>query len=393
MRWLVPLRPWDRPSLLAGNGFPVSDLGPLIGKEDVFENAYRNKFRLLVGGEGEVIQYERDRVAIDIGIHLTTPDGAARRASHTRIWFQLKGVHKQTLPLVNFLASCHVTVRVQLEQLRFWFASPEPIYLALYVEAVDKFLVEDVRELVYRQWGEEVLATATLPSDQRKVTVKIRADAVLTPEVVALMRRHQSMRIDGPYFRGRPLGHRLDPLRCSLKRLEPGAYVSLVKRLLEVHDYRVTQPLEPALLFGGRVPEDEHVVLSLGRLYNTFDWVCQLFTEFGIGPADDFRIEGSPQSAQGEVAVCIHGEPRLRPCAQSLDAFVRRILNSNVQQLLVFANTDDRAYFGSFFGGLRGKGVECMPQLLGDLAYSVLTTTIVYLEFRHAISWKCTNYL
>src|ERR1035441_9610836 len=121
MRWLVPLRPWDRPSLLAGNGFPVSDLGPLIGKEDVFENAYRNKFRLLVGGEGEVIQYERDRVAIDIGIHLTTPDGAARRASHTRIWFQLKGVHKQTLPLVNFLASCHVTVRVQLEQLRFWF--------------------------------------------------------------------------------------------------------------------------------------------------------------------------------------------------------------------------------------------------------------------------------
>jgi hypothetical protein len=84
------------------------------------------------------------------------------------------------------------------------------------------------------------------------------------------------------------------------------------------------------------------------------------------------------------------------PCcgaAESLDAFARRLLNGNARQLLVFANTEDPAYFGSFFGGFRGKGVECMPQLLGDLAYSVLTATIVYLEFRHAISWKRTNYL
>ena len=34
-----------------------------------------------------------------------------------------------------------------------------------------------------------------------------------------------------------------------------------------------------------------------------------------------------------------------------------------------------------------------MPQLLGDLPYSLLTTTVVYLEFREAISWKLTNYL
>ena len=49
------------------------------------------------------------------------------------------------------------------------------------------------------------------------------------------------------------------------------------------------------------------------------------------------------------------------------------LLARDIRQLLVFANTDDYAYFGSFFGGCRGTGVECMPQLLGDLAYSLLT--------------------
>jgi hypothetical protein len=34
-----------------------------------------------------------------------------------------------------------------------------------------------------------------------------------------------------------------------------------------------------------------------------------------------------------------------------------------------------------------------MPQLLGDLAYSLLTATVVYLEYREAISWKWKNYL
>lgn len=163
----------------------MSDRGPSIGGEDVFEGTYTNKFRLLVGGEGEFIQYDRDRVAIDIGLHLTTPDGTARHPSHTRIWFQLKGAHRETLPLEDFQARGHVTVRVKLEQLKFWFASPEPIYLVLYVEAADKFLAEDVRELVYRQWGEEFLVAATFRDDQQKVTVKIPTNAVLTPEGVA----------------------------------------------------------------------------------------------------------------------------------------------------------------------------------------------------------------
>ena len=282
---------------------------------------------------------------------------------------------------------------VKLQDLKFWFASPEPTYLVVYVESADVFLLEDVRELVDRQWGEEFLAPGAFPESQTKVTVRIRRDAILTSERLTLMRRHESMRIDGPFFRGRPLGHRLDPLRCTLNKLGPPNYVKLIRRLLELHDYRITEPLNTADLFAGELPAVEHGVLTEGRLYATFEWFPQLFTEFGIGPNDDFRDEGPPQFAHGPTAIFIHGDPRTRPQAEQLHIFARRLLEKRIGQLLVFANTDDQAYFGSFFGGLRGTGVECIPQLLGDLAYSLLTATKVYLEFRDKVSWKLLNYL
>src|SRR5205085_3735486 len=119
--------------------------------------------------EGEFVEYDHDCVAIDIGLHLTAPEGPARRATHTRIWFQLKGLHDETLPMRDFQSKSYVTIPLQLEHLRFWFASPEPIYLAVYVEAAEKFLVEDVREIVYRQWSEEFLTPAAFPNDQRTV--------------------------------------------------------------------------------------------------------------------------------------------------------------------------------------------------------------------------------
>ena len=371
----------------------MTSVGPVIGNEDLFEGIYEEKFRALVRQFGEFVQYERDRAALDIGLHLTTPTGAQRRVSHTRIWFQLKGIHKQTLPLNAYQHAETVGVSVRLDHLKFWFASPEPIYLAVFVEAADIFLVEDVREIVYRRWGEDFLIPETFRDGQRDVTVRVSTDAILTTERVALMRLHQSMRIDGPFFRGRPLGHRLDPLRCSLDRLEPAVYVSLIQRLLRVHDFRVTETLDPARLFDDDALTGEHILLKTGKLYNTFEWVFQSFTEFGVGPDDDFRIEGAPQFAHGPTAVCIHGNPRSNPRAHSLRVFAEMMHDRDICQFLVFANTDDYAYFGPFFRGCRGSRVECMPQPLGNLSYSLLTTTEVYLEFRESISWNFRNYL
>ena len=371
----------------------MNDEGPIIGRSDVFEGCYTEKFRMLVREFGEFVKYERDMAAIDIGLHLTTPTGTQHHVSRTRIWFQLKGLQKETLSLNDCQSASDIPVPIRLAHLKFWFVSPEPIYLAVYVEAADTFLVEDVRELVYRQWGEDFLTPGTFGEAQQTVTVRVRTDATLTPERFELMRRHQSMRIDGPFFRGRPLGHRLDPLRCSLNRLEPAVYIRLIERLLSVHDYRVTEELDPVVLFADDVPADEHILLTTGRLFNTFEWVSQLMTAFGMGPTDDFRTEGTPQFAHGPTAVCIHGNPQSYPCADSLGNFARSLHNRGIRQFLVFPNTDNYAYFGSFFGGCRGTEVECMPQLLGDLAYSVLTTTQVYREFQEDISWKFTNYL
>ena len=371
----------------------MNDEGPIIGRNDVFEKHYRDKFRVLVGELGEFVNYERDRATIDIGLHLTTPTGTQHHVSRTRIWFQLKGLQKATRSLNDCRSARDIPVTIRLDHLKFWFASPEPIYLAVYVEAADTFLVEDVRELVYRQWGEDFLTPGTFGEAQKTVTVRVRTDATLTPERVELMRRHQSMRIDGPFFRGRPLGHRLDPLRCSLNRLEPAVYIRLIERLLSVHDYRVTEELDPVVLFADDVPADEHISLTTGRLFNTFEWVSQSMTSFGMGPTDDFRTEGTPQFAHGPTAVCIHGNPQSYPCADSLGNFARSLHNRGIRQFLVFPNTDNYAYFGSFFGGCRGTEVECMPQLLGDLAYSLLTTTQVYREFQEDISWKVKNYL
>ena len=371
----------------------MSSAGPVIGKEDQFERQYTERFRALVSDHGLFVQYEQDRAALDLGVHLTRPAGEQQRVSHARIWFQLKGIHATTLSPEEYHRATSVSFSLPLQHLKFWFASPEPVCLALYVEAADQFVVEDVMEIVYRRWGEKFLSPSTFAAEQKEVTVTLHTRSVLTPELLDDMRRHQSIRIDGPFFRGRPLGHRLDPLRCVPERFEPATYVRLIQRLLAVHDYRATEVLEPTTLLVGDDAPPDHAVLSVGRLYNTFEWVPQLFNEFGVGPEDDFRIEGAPQIVHGRTAVLIHGDPGLSPDTDRLDYFARTLCAKEVHQILVFLNTEEIACFGHFRGGLRNSGLDCLPQLLGDLAFSLLTATAVYLEFREAISWKVVNYL
>ena len=367
-------------------------MGPIVGREDQFEATYREKFRDLCREHGEFIHYERDRCSLDFGLHLTEVAGGDRRVSHTRIWFQMKGIHRETLTLEEFELGEDVKTLVKLDHLKFWFASPEPVYLVVYVESADAFFAEDVRDLVYACWGEEFLEPSTFHKGQEKVTVRLSKDAEVTTERLKKMRRHQSMRIDGPFFRGRPLGHRLDPLRCQLGKIEPTVYSDLVSRLLEVHDYRISERLDVERVFGTGVLRDEHASLTLGKLHNTYEWIPQLFTEFGVAPDDDFRSEGAPERAHGQCAVLVHGSVLSSPETHALQAFGEYLVGRNIRRLLVFANTDDSRCFG-FYGGIREIGVSCMPQLLGDLAYSLLTATVVYLEFRESISWSFVNYL
>ncbi len=368
---------------------------PTIGDSDQFEGAYTQEFKALACKQGEFVLYERDRAAIDLGVHLTRPATSGRELSHTRIWFQLKGIRATTLPRAEYDQLSEISLQVRLDHLKFWFASAEPIYLALYVECVNKFLVEDIQEIVCRRWGEEFLRPDCFPPGQELVTIRLGKDTELSPAKWVAMRRHHSMRIDGPFFRGRPLGHRLDPLRCMLHELEPKAFCRLIARLLDVHGYRVAQRVDPGLLFPGVEIATEHAALSSGSLLHTLEWVWQMSTQFGIGPAeDDFRTEGKVLSAQGACAVFVHGQPRSYPDGRALRSFLESLRQQGSRQLLVFSNLkSDAGYFGAFFSAARDAGVACVPLLLGETAYVLLTTTMVYLEFREAVSWSCKNYL
>jgi hypothetical protein len=67
--------------------------------QDDFEDRYTAKLRELLAGHGVIVQYDRDRAALDLGVHLAkTDDAGAKRLTTTKVWFQLKGVHSTTLP-------------------------------------------------------------------------------------------------------------------------------------------------------------------------------------------------------------------------------------------------------------------------------------------------------
>lgn len=369
-------------------------MSPIIGDSDVFEDLYKEKFRLIASEQGLLVKYERDGATIDLGVHLTRPGEKGRKVSQTRIWFQLKGIKSTTLSQDEYSRRGEISRQIRLADLKFWFASPEPIYLVLYVECVKKFLVEDVQEIVNRQWGEGFLRLGAFPADQEHVTVNIPKSSELTSQRWAEMHHHQSIRIDGPLFRGRALGHRLDPLRCTLEKFEPAVFCRVVTRLLDVHGYDKKQDLDPALLFPNESVGIQHAAFTEGILHNRFEWVWQMSSEFGIGRHDDFRIEGEPLSAQGGSAVLIDGDPHSYPDRLALKYFVDSLMARGIRQFLVFANIEsDPGYFGAFFSAVRGSAVSCRPLLLGEIAYCLLTTTVVYLEFRESVSWRCLNYL
>ncbi len=371
-------------------------MAPLIGEQDEFEGIYTERFRNLARPYGEFIQYERDRAAIDVGLHLTQKTASRYRSlSNTRIWIQLKGIRSSTLKPADFTQAEYIPLDLKIEHLRFWYASPEAVYLVVYVECADVFLAEDVKDIVDRQWGESIFHPNTFPEGQVKARVRIPKRALLDDGVWSSMLSHRSLRIDGPTFRGRPLGHRLDPLRCIPNRMEPSVFSDVVSRLLSVHGFKLVQTLDESLLFPNLRSSGDIVSLSEGIMYYTYEWFPQIFTEFGFDPGSDFRIEGDIIHVQGSCAVLIHSNKVSYPDCEALREFAQDLVETkNIRHLLVFVNDDnDPAYFGSFFGTARGTGLECMPQLLGDLAFNLLIATTVYLEFRDKITWSIVNYL
>jgi hypothetical protein len=363
---------------------------PLVGEQDAFEFLYRDKLKALLVPYGLLIEYHEDRAALDLGLHPYKPEpGRDRVLSDARVWFQCKGVRTTTLGAAEFLASDAVVVSaLRLDHVRYWYGAADPVYLVIYVEAADVFLAHEIRDLVDAAGGMAMLATLQ-ERGQKTLTLTVPRKSRLETSLER-MPHHRSIRVDGPHFRGRPLGHRYDPLRSELEPLPPIEFEALVSRLLELHDFRVKNEIDLRPMLSGEIGR---VRALRGTLYLTYEWVTPLGTQFGIDGISDFRLEAQPESAHGEVLVIIHSEIHAAPSRTSaIDRFLKKCEAEGVSRALVFFNDTD---LGGTFGGWFSTFQPLLrtPQGLGSLAFNVLTTTLVYLEFVDRLRWKYLNYL
>jgi hypothetical protein len=367
--------------------------GPTIGPNDEFEAEYTERFRSLLRPYGEFLVYERDRCTVDLGLHLTRPRDVGREVTANKVWFQLKGLRASSFSAEEFGgAEPTVPIDLPVRHLHFWYNSPEAVYVVLYIEAVELFLAEDARVLVERRFGYRL--GEFLNSEQKSLRVHLKKNAIMTQEKLRHLYSHRSMRVDGPAFRGRPLGHRLDPFRCMPKRMAAERFEELVKRLLEVHSYMAGGQILIGSRFRG---ETKQPIFETGTLHNTFEWVPQITTQFGYScKGGDFRVEGKPQAVQGVCAVLVDSTATEGPPNSAwTDAALEELRRRELRTLLVFANVAslDYGYMGSFTSKAGRYGISCMPQLLGDIAFNLLLATNVYLEFREHIDWEFVAYL
>jgi len=312
--------------------------------------------------------------------------------SGRKVWFQLKGKHKETFSTDDLRRLGYVPVAgIRLDDLRFWYASPEATYLVVYLEAIDGFLAEDVRDIVEREWGADFLSPGRFGA-QETVTVHISARSVLDAARLDAMLAHRSMRIDGPAFRGRPLGHRLDPLRCELDVLDPEVFERLILRLLDAHLFRDVADVDPRRVLKNVGDDGHRLVVQTGTLHTTYEYPFAGSIEHGYGPdTSEPRSEGQWFSVVGHVAVII--QSRVADPLETAEELPKVLADwdgAGVNRVLVFSNASDMDYL---FPYRQAFGDRCdIPQGLSSIAYNLLTATLVYLDFQEELRWKWLNY-
>lgn len=277
-----------------------------------------------------------------------------------------------------------------VEYLKFWFAAPEPVYLVVYVESVDTFIGIDVRELVEREWQQTLYAS--MRDRTGDVTVHIPTTAIMDLDRVAALVDHWSMRIDGPAFRGRPLGHRIDPFRSVLALPPAEVWGELVTRILGAHDFR-------------EASQDQVGELTVirGTLAQTLLWQSPAFAEYGYRYSpDEVRDEPAPEQAFGDVYVVLDS-PGDRTAYdeeedQALSGIIGAAVDDDVSVLVFFRGLDLSSSGGLWRSAMRASAMDGWHrgwhQLgLEALSYLVLTATLVYVELAPDLDWDHANYL
>lgn len=223
----------------------------------------------------------------------------------------------------------------------------------------------------------------------------VDTSAVLDEARIQAMLCHRSMRIDGATFQGRPLGHRLDPLRCELSFDDAALWDRTVRRILDEHRFRQTGP-------AANIGSD--LTVLRGRFYDTMLWQSSAFAEFGYGPHDDFRDDPAVESVQGPASVVMDrraGRTDLQP--DDRDGLRQALTETDARVVLLFRGKDLSGTGGiwrSFFRdhlseAHRDDAVSMIAvSMLGTEALTclVLTATLVYLDLAHELSFRTLQY-
>lgn len=154
-----------------------------VGKTDVFERQYMEKFRMFASQFGEFVQYERDRGARDIGLHLSHKlKSGQERMSYALCWFQMKGYMANTLTAKDFENQDTIGISLEVKHLQFWYLQPMPTYLVLYIESVNIFLILNIQKYVEKKWDRNILTL-----NQKTATIHIPSDSILDSQAFYLI--------------------------------------------------------------------------------------------------------------------------------------------------------------------------------------------------------------
>ena len=157
----------------------------VVGKTDRFEREYMEKFRSFAAEFGEVVNYERDRGARDIGIHLTHRFSSGKeRLSSALCWFQMKGIMHSTLSDNDYEKLENISIQLKVGHLKYWYLQAIPTYLAVYIECADHFLITNIQDYVARTWGRDILIL-----DQNTASVSVSKESILDEQAFRLILR------------------------------------------------------------------------------------------------------------------------------------------------------------------------------------------------------------
>lgn len=372
---------------------------------DENELVYTDKFLAAAHRHGVSIRYTTDRAALDLGLHLTIPlNDRLKAVTGSRVWFQFKGIDadKNGISKEKFDKISEIPQSVKIEHLRQWCRYAEPVYLTVYLRALDKFFAIDIQEYAEARWRGGVFKDAPFTDEKGKVqewvTVYIPKSAEVNEDFWRRLGAHRSMRIDGASFQGRPLAHGHDAQTRVPRIMEPVLFEDIVGELLPAHRYRLLGTGDAYKIYPGGLAAGDVVSISIGKVYDPYQYEPYMTRDL-LPDADGYREDGQTHKIQGDCAVVIHSSVKTRPDVAMLRSLAQGLEARGIKNLLVFVNhyasslalvegAEEYNCFPEYSEVVRGTKVSCVPQHLEDIGKTLSLATNVYVNFRERIPWN-----